>query len=68
MLKPLFKYAGGKFNEYKDFSAYTPTTIANYYEPFAGSCGVYLRLKNENKINGTSYINDISSDLIDFFK
>lgn len=68
MLKPLFKYAGGKFNEYKDFSAYTPTTIANYYEPFAGSCGVYLRLKNENKINGTSYINDISSDLMDFFK
>ena len=68
MLKPLFKYAGGKFNEYKDFSAYTPTTIVNYFEPFAGSCGAYFRLKNENKINGISYINDISTDLIHFFK
>lgn len=68
MLKPLFKYAGGKFDEFKNFSDYIPQNISNYFEPFAGSCGVYLRLKNEKRICGISYINDISTDLINFFK
>ena len=68
MLKPLFKYAGGKFDEYKHFSGYIPTTVNNYFEPFAGSCGVYFRLKNENRIENNAYLNDISVDLINFFR
>jgi DNA adenine methylase len=68
MLKPLFKYAGGKFEEYDKFSRYIPDEIVNYFEPFAGSCGVYLQLKNEDRISNKSYINDISNDLISFFK
>lgn len=68
MLNPLFKYPGGKFDEFKHFSKYIPQNISNYYEPFAGSCGVYLHLKNEKRICGTSHINDISTDLINFLK
>lgn len=67
MLKPLFKYPGGKYDEYSNFSSMIPEKILNYHEPFAGSAGVFLRLKNEGRITGDSYLNDISVDLINFY-
>ena len=66
--KPLFKYTGGKYSEYPYFEEFLPTEIENYYEPFCGSAGVYLQLKNENRIHGHSYLNDLSSDLINFYR
>lgn len=67
MLKPLFKYPGGKYNEYKYIKDYIPKEIENYYEPFFGGGGVYFQLKNENRVKGMSYINDFSYDLINFY-
>lgn len=32
MIKPLFKYAGGKFKEYTHINRFFPEKINNYYE------------------------------------
>ena len=67
MFKPLFKYTGGKYEEYKKINNFLPKTINNYYEPFFGSGGVFFQLQNENKIKGGSFINDYSTSLMDFY-
>ena len=67
-IKPLIKYTGGKYDEYKSFKDEIPEKINNYYEPFFGGGGVFFRLHNEGKIEGKSYINDLSKDLMDFYK
>lgn len=67
-MKPLIKYTGGKYKEYLQIKEYFPSKINNYYEPFFGGGGVFFRLKEENKINGVSFLSDISDDLIDFYK
>lgn len=66
-LKPIVKYTGGKYKEYKNIKEYLPTTINNYYEPFFGGGGIFFRLHNDNAIKGKSHINDISSDLMNFY-
>lgn len=68
MLKPLIKYTGGKYSEYKKIKEYFPSNFKNYYEPFVGGGGVLFRLHNENKLKGNAYINDFSKTLIDFYK
>lgn len=67
MFKPLFKYTGGKYEEYKKINNFIPKIINNYYEPFFGSGGVFFRLQNENKIKGSPFINDYSKSLMDFY-
>ncbi len=67
-MKPLIKYTGGKYREYPLFKDYIPNKINNYYEPFFGGGGVFFRLKENNLIEGTSYVSDISKDLIDFYR
>ena len=67
-MKPLIKYPGGKYKEYEKIKQFFPKEINNYYEPFFGGGGVFFRLKNENKIQGKSAINDFSKSLIDFYK
>jgi DNA adenine methylase len=66
-MKPLIKYTGGKYSEYKKIKQYFPKEINNYYEPFFGGGGVFFRLKEENKIKGKSFASDLSDDLIDFY-
>lgn len=66
-LKPLIKYTGGKYNEYKYFGEYIPETVNDYYEPFFGGGGVFFRMHNDELIKGDSYINDISTDLMNFY-
>lgn len=68
MTKPLIKYTGGKYNEYKHICQYFPKTINDYYEPFFGGGGVFFRLNGENRIKGKSHINDYSESLIDFYR
>ena len=68
MIKPLIKYTGGKFKEYEHFKDFIPSEINNYYEPFLGGGGVLLQLINEKRVNGKLFGNDISSDLIRFYK
>ena len=66
-MKPLIKYTGGKYSEYKLIKEFLPKKINNYYEPFFGGGGILFRLKEENLIQGKCYINDISKDLINFY-
>lgn len=40
MIKPLFKYTGGKFKEYTHINRFFPEKVKNYYEPFVGGGGV----------------------------
>lgn len=67
MIKPLFKYTGGKFKEYQYFKEFIPKTINNYYEPFLGGGGVLFQLINDKRVNGICFGNDISNDLINFY-
>ena len=66
-MKPLIKYTGGKYDEYKYFSKYLPEKINNYYETFFGGGGTFFRLHEEKRINGKSFINDLSTDLMNFY-
>ena len=66
-LRPLFKYKGGKYDEYKYFKNLIPESINDYFEPFAGSAGVMFQLYNENRIRGNAFISDISTELIGFY-
>lgn len=66
-MRPLIKYTGGKYGEYKILKEYFPEKIDNYYEPFFGGGGIFFRLKEENKINGKTFASDLSDDLIDFY-
>lgn len=65
--KPLIKYTGGKYDEYKFFKSEVPEKINNYYEPFFGGGGVFFQVNNEHRVYGTCYVNDISKDLMDFY-
>lgn len=67
-MKPLIKYPGGKYKEYDEIKKFFPNSINNYYEPFFGGGGVFLRLKNDKRIKGKSGINDYSTSLIEFYK
>lgn len=67
-MKPLIKYTGGKYNEYKDIKDFFPSKINNYFEPFFGGGGVFFRLCNDHLICGTSHINDFSDSLIEFYE
>lgn len=65
--KPLIKYTGGKYDEYKFFKSELPEKINNYYEPFLGGGGVFFQVNNDNLVKGKCYVNDISKDLMEFY-
>lgn len=67
-MKPLIKYTGGKYNEYKYVKKYLPARIVNYYEPFFGGGGMFFQLHNNKLISGKSFINDASTTLMNFYK
>lgn len=62
-LRPLVKWTGGKFDEFALFSSHIPN-FDRYIEPFFGGGGVFFALQPK----GRSYVNDKSSDLINFYK
>ena len=62
-MKPLIKYPGGKEKEIKIIREYMPCTINDYYEPFVGGGAVFWELAPGKQ----NFINDISSDLINFY-
>ena len=61
-MKPLIKWPGGKTREFKYISALIPK-YTKYIEPFFGGGAIYFKLKP-----GNAHINDISFDLIRFYK
>lgn len=62
-IRPLIKWTGGKYSEYKEFSSLIPP-FNRYIEPFFGGGGVFFALQTDK----ISYLNDRSKDLIDFYK
>lgn len=62
-LRPIIKWTGGKFDEFALFSDQIPE-FERYIEPFFGGGGVFFALQPQVK----SYINDKSTDLINFYK
>jgi DNA adenine methylase len=63
VVKPLIKWTGGKYKEFKHFKHLIPD-FDRYIEPFFGGGGVFFSLSE----NGNSIINDKSIDLINFYK
>src|ERR1035437_6804115 len=63
-MRPIIKWPGGKYSEFKHFKDLIPKNYDRYIEPFFGSGGVYFNLEPKVK----SYINDKSVELISFYK
>lgn len=63
-MKPLCKWSGGKRDEIKNFKQFYPTNFKRYVEPFAGGAATYFDLN----FSGENVINDIHSELINFYK
>ncbi len=63
-IKPLIKWTGGKFREFKFFEQLIPKEFDRYFEPFAGGAGVLFALQPQGK----AFLNDKSSDLIEFYR
>ncbi|MFL4497689.1 DNA adenine methylase [Weissella sp. MSCH1] len=61
ILKPLFKYPGGKSSEYKYFKKFFPT-FSNYVEPFLGGGAVFWATEADRWI-----VNDYSSELMSVY-
>jgi DNA adenine methylase len=62
-LKPLIKWTGGKFREFRIFESLIPCIFNRYFEPFAGGAGVFFALQPKGEV----HLNDKSSDLIEFY-
>lgn len=60
-MKPLIKWPGGKFGEYKYIEKLIPC-FDRYIEPFFGGGAIYFHLKPRKAL-----INDLSSDLMKFY-
>lgn len=63
-ISPLIKWPGGKSGELDIILANIPESIDRYYEPFLGGGAVFFSLSK----NIPSFINDISCDLINFYR
>ena len=66
--KPILKWTGSKYGEYDDIKKFLPKEINDYYEPFAGGLGLMYRLLDNGLINGDIFANDISPELISFYR
>ena len=62
-LRPIIKWTGGKYDEFALFANQIPD-FKRYIEPFFGGGGVFFALQPKVK----SFINDKSTDLINFYK
>ena len=68
ILKPLIKWSGGKYDEYKNYYQYIPTDFKTYIEPFAGGLGnLYNMYNNKLLIDKQVIINDTHKELINFY-
>jgi DNA adenine methylase len=65
--KPFLRWAGGKRWLTKSILDFIPESFNNYHEPFIGGGSIFLFLKNQGLIKGTSYISDFNEDLINAY-
>jgi DNA adenine methylase len=62
-IRPIVKWTGGKYNEFTLFADKIPS-FERYIEPFFGGGGVFFAIRPKGK----SFINDKSTDLINFYR
>lgn len=62
-IKPLLRWAGGKFWMINRINELLPKDFVDYHEPFIGGASVFLNINNDN----TSFISDSNSELICFY-
>ena len=62
-IRPILKWAGGKTNLLKSILNNIPLVFNNYIEPFVGGGALFFALNLKNSI-----INDINSNLINFYR
>ncbi len=63
-IKPLIKWTGGKYREFKYFNHLIPDTFDRYIEPFVGGGGVFFALQPQCEV----LLNDKSVDLIALYR
>lgn len=61
--RPIVKWAGGKSRLLPELVARMPVTYRRYYEPFAGSAALYLRLQPES-----ATLADTNADLMNVYQ
>jgi len=66
--KPFLRWAGGKSWLVNDIVSKLKSDFNNYHEPFLGSAALFIKLKNQEKIKGKVYLNDINSALINAYR
>lgn len=66
-IKPILRWAGGKRWLLKSVDTYLPSTINNYYEPFAGGLSILIYLLNNNKVQNISTVCDANPHLINLY-
>jgi len=62
LLKPIFKWPGGKSREIECFQTFIPQSFSQYIEPFVGGGALYFYLQPKKSI-----ISDIDSEIINFY-
>ncbi|MEW8959588.1 MAG: DNA adenine methylase [Moorella sp. (in: firmicutes)] len=68
-LKPIVKWAGGKFKLINQLLPYFPAEFKNYHEPFLGSGAVFFSLFHEILSRQTQVlISDLNSELINLYE
>ncbi len=63
-ITPLLKWPGGKSSELDAILPRLPGEIDTYFEPFVGGGAIFFSVSS----SVPAFINDKSSDLIDFYK
>ena len=64
-IKTCLRTPGGKFYGFKHFKDYFNISYDEYREPFIGGGSVFLSLPPAKKLN---WVNDLDTDLINFYK
>lgn len=68
-LKPIVKWAGGKFKLINQLLPYLPAEFKNYHEPFFGSGAVFFSLFHELLSRQTqAFISDLNNELINLYE
>ena len=62
MIRPIFKWSGGKTKELPIILKYKPNKFDIYYEPFIGGGSVWLRLNHKNCVVSDNFV-----ELIEFY-
>ncbi|NBT59168.1 Dam family site-specific DNA-(adenine-N6)-methyltransferase, partial [bacterium] len=63
-IKPVLKWAGGKTSLIPQLVKHFPSAFNRYFEPFFGGGAVFLALKP----SGNSVINDVNSEITNFYE